>query len=119
MSFCDCIFKYCYLSTVRHYLVSNKQRTYIISFALFMVLIHLTNISSDSIVILWIFIVVSLSSLRAYFGREQGVPNRSGLSRNINLQTRLELIMLELENLPYETFAETEESRRNESERVS
>ena len=115
----------CYSATVKHYLVFFTQRSYVLCFTLFMCLVCLTKGSSDVVMILWLVTIVSLSLLRAVFIRAlriRELENYTETAPNaFETHNRLELIMLEAENLPMEeTWPGTEENTNfNENRPVS
>ncbi|OMJ90581.1 hypothetical protein SteCoe_6971 [Stentor coeruleus] len=116
MRFYEPIFKCCYSATVKHYL-----RTYLLCFTLYMTLVYICKTSSDLVMAMWLVSIVSLSILRAYFTRVHRIRTIETfpgiLPRTLSIQARLELIMLELENIPHDSLSEEEDDFTNDSNR--
>ena len=87
----------------------------------FMLLRFINEKYSEVLMMIMFLCIVALSVLRAYFSRERlrAYNNYSDILRhNSNIQRRLELIMMELENLPLETLAEEVIEPRNVSKEL-
>ena len=86
-----------------------------------MLLMFINEKYSEVLMMIMFLCIVALSVLRAYFSRERlrAYNNYSDILRhNSNIQRRLELIMMELENLPLETLAEEVIEPRNVSKEL-
>ena len=88
-----------------------------------MMLVYVCKTSSDLVMVLWLVSIVSLSILRAYFSRARRIrtiETFSGiLPRTLSIQARLELIMLELENIPQDSFSGEDDYTRISDRPVS
>jgi Ring finger domain len=83
-------------------------------FIVFLTLIYVSRVPKDLIMTMWLIAIVTLSALKAYFTRLwrlRAIGSSQNLrGRNISIHSRLELIMIEMENIPIETWDGIEEN---------